>query len=79
MSINNSTPSVAAAAARQCLDANADGFNFLSIGSNNHLHQFVTLFITKCVNSNTNNNKKEEKEENGDLPEQIKTATIKFI
>ena len=79
MSINNNPPSIAAAATRQCLDAHADGFNFLSIGSNNHLHQFATLFITKCVNSNTNNNKKEGKEDNGDLPEQIKTATIKFI
>ena len=79
MSINNSTRSIAATDARKCLDAHVDGFNFLSIGSNNHLHQFVRSFITNCVNSNRNNNKKEGKEENGDLPEQIKTATINFI
>ena len=79
MSFKNGTPTIASTDAAQCLDAHADGFNFLSIGSNNHLHQFVTSFITECVKSNTNKNKKEGKEENEDLPEQIQTATIKFI
>ena len=79
MSLNNGTPSIAAADAYQCLDARVDGFNFLSVGFNDHLHQFVKSFITNCVNSNKNNNKKEEKEVNGDLPQQIQTATINFI
>jgi len=79
MSLNNSTRSIVTADARQCLDAHADGFNFLSIGSNDHLHQFVRLFITNCVNSNKNNNKKVGKKENGDLPQQIQTATINSI
>ena len=61
------------------LDANLDIFNFLSIDSKNHLHQFVSSFITKCANNNTNNNKKVGKGENRDLPEQITTATINFI
>ena len=39
----------------------------------------MSTFITKCVKSNTNSNKKVGKEVNGDLPEQILTATIKFI
>ena len=71
MSLKNGTPFIASADATQCLDAHADGFNFLSIGSNDNLHQFVTSFITECVKSNTNKNKKEGKEENGNLSQQI--------
>jgi len=79
MSTNNCATSIATTDAAQCLDADADSFNFLSIGSNNHLHLFVRSLINNCVKSNTNNNKKEGKGENGNLPEQIKTATINFI
>ena len=69
MSLNNGTPSIASADARQYLNTHADGFNFLSIGSIDYLHQFVKSFITNCVNSNKNNNKKEGKEENRKLPQ----------
>jgi len=86
MSFKNSTPTIAAFDAAQCLDS-TNKFMFLSVGSSTSLHSFVTTYITTCSDKNKRlQEQKKQKNvidrntiESCDLPTRIKKASIDCV
>ena len=86
MSLKNTSSTIAATDAAQCLDP-TNKFMFLSVGSSTSLHRFVTTYITTCLDKNKRL-QEEKKQKNGidgndiddcDLPTQIKKAAIDCV